>query len=136
MLRFAALSLLVVLGSACRREADAPREPDRVQRSARPSLVFTEADAGRPVRVPVGRQFGISLGDNASIGYVWRVAQVPAILRDDGFLYDGDGDAAPGAPTSKTFRFTAMRSGRGTLLMALAYRDEPSRVLSFEVVAQ
>ena len=136
MFRYCVLSAIVVLGSGCQPEARAPSESDGPRRTARPSIIFTETDAGRPLRVPVGRGFGIRLRDNASIGYVWSVEQVPSILRDGGFLYDGEGNEAAGAPTSKTFLFTPVRPGRGSLRMALEYRDDPSRTLSFEVVAE
>ncbi len=96
-------------------------------------LIAREGDAARPIRIRTGERFGIALEGNASIGYVWSVAAVPANLRDEGFLYSGEPDPVPGASTGKVFRFTGIRPGQGTLRFALSYRDQPNRMLDFDV---
>ena len=95
---------------------------------------LTEADSNRPVTLRVHELFGIALTDNASIGHVWRAAEVPPVLRSEGFMYTGDTAERSGAGTAKTFRFAGLQPGRGRLRMELSYRGAPERIVDFDVV--
>lgn len=122
------LALLLAGCGAATRPAD----------QTKPSYDFVLGvdDANRSVRIASGRWFGVRLTDNSSIGRQWRVAEVPANLRSEGFLYDGEADRAEGADTTKLFRFVGTDSGRGTLRLALEYRGEHRRNVEFEVITE
>ena len=100
------------------------------------AVVLTESDAGREVRVRRGQSLGIRLAENASIGNVWSVTEVPPILRDDGFRYQGEPSDRVGEGSTKMFGFTATALGRGALRMLLAYRDDPQREIVFPIIVE
>lgn len=126
------LSLLL---AACGGTGDNGND-QQLQAGPNPDFVLGADDSKRVIRIRSGRRFGVALSDNASIGDVWRVADVPANLADEGFLYQGQPSDAAGAGTQKLFRFSGTSPGRGTLRLALDYRGEHKRTLEFEVITE
>lgn len=122
------LALLLAACGASDRSSEQPRPPYE--------FVLGPENADRSVTIRSGQWIGVRVTDNPSIGEQWRVAQLPANLRSEGFLYDGDGDPAEGADTTKIFRFAGTSAGRGTLRLRLDYRGEPRREIEYEVTTE
>lgn len=109
--------------------------PSEQPRPAYESVLGPE-DADRPVRIRIGQWIGIRVSDNPSIGNVWAVADVPANLRSEGFLYDDAGRRTEGSDTEKTFRFVGTSAGSGTIRLALNYRGERQREIEYQVITE
>jgi len=128
-MRFIFLLAVALLLPAC----SAAGEPSETPRQAY-DILLGLGDAGEPVRLRSGQRVGIRLADNPSIGNLWSVADVPANLRSDGFLYDDRGSRAQGAGTVKIFSFVGTAAGEGTLRLVLAYRGVRQRELKYRVI--
>ena len=89
--------------------------------------VVDHSKNGGAVAVAVGETLTLRLESNGTAGYSWVVTQVPSNLRLAGQESEAPPQTDPpiaGAPGAQVFRFTASRSGRGTL--RLAYRQAGS----------
>lgn len=130
-MRIVPLVPLALLLSACSASNGSSEQP-------RPAYEFVLGpdDTDRPITIPRGQRIGVRVTDNPSIGEQWSVAHLPANLRSEGFLYDGDGDRAEGADTTKIFRFVGTSAGRGTLRLRLDYQGERRRQIEYEVITE
>ena len=120
-----------------RREAPAPENRAKAGRPEL-NLVVSAGDKDQPIRIGVGRRFGVSLTENASIGYQWSALSVPNNLRSLGRfgVSSGDGEPRPGASHGMVFHFEAVRAGRSQLSFQRKYRGDPDQQLTFQVVVE
>lgn len=122
-MRLGRLSLLLLTISACVGCGGASED----------LFVLTPKERGTTSRVPVGGTFGIRIEGISTREYEWRLKDTPPHLRSDGSDMPPSEDiSASGARHTVTWRFTALRPGRG----AIRYQGRPDQVMEFEVVAE
>lgn len=120
---------------APRPEPAPPRVDSQPQPAPEAEQILSASDAARPVRLRTGERTGVSLSENASIGYSWSTTSVPDNLREIAASRISEpGEPRPGAGHGVVFRFEAVRAGRGRLRFERDYRGQPDEQLSFEVI--
>lgn len=92
------------------------------------SRILVAAHAGEP--------FAVSAPQHGTSGYQWLVEQLPPGVRLLGErTAEPEGDAPPGTPAERQFRFTAERAGHFTIMLASkrAWEAEPAERLTVAV---
>jgi predicted secreted protein len=111
-------------------------ESDAATANSQPSVLITEADSARMIRIFPGQSLGVLVHDNASIGFIWHVARLPPRLRSDGYHYPDPPSLAVGDGSRKLFRCTALRRGRADLRLVRHFRGKAEKVLKFEILIE
>jgi inhibitor of cysteine peptidase len=99
-------------------------------------MVIGEKDAGRTIELPVGTQIEISLPENPTTGFRWRLelsnADVCTIVRDE---YSAPSRLLPGAPGAHSWQLRAIMAGECDLQLSYRRRAPvdapPARRLDF-----
>ena len=87
---------------------------------------------GREIEVAVGDEFDITLDENPTTGFRWRVTSdgspACALARDE---FNAPNEARPGQGGSHTWQFRAVRAGPGQIQMSYARGVEGSASRDF-----
>lgn len=76
-------------------------------------IELNESTAGQPASLHVGEQLRISLSENTTTGYSWRLgSSCASLLKLDDDEAAPPSSAALGAPHLRTWRFTALSGGQ------------------------
>lgn len=110
-------------------------------------LHLLEEDAGKEIRVPVGKAFSISLFRTPSSGHQrWEISQMPSFIhplakyiKDREYTSDfGNGRYLVGNGDDYVFVFEPKESGRGTIVMKLPCSFDATRTVKqmFTMIAE
>jgi inhibitor of cysteine peptidase len=91
------------------------------------SVVITESDEGRWIKIPAGQTFEVSLPENPTTGYRWSIELFDtSLLQFSGDSFSSQGGAIGGGGM-RTFSFVATRPGTTDLRLRLARQWEPTK---------
>jgi inhibitor of cysteine peptidase len=82
--------------------------------------MLTEQDSGREVDAAVGEQVQVTLKENPTAGYGWKVASLtPGVLELEGSRFSLPAGTGVGGGGRRTFTFRAAAGGRAVLELEL-----------------